>query len=503
MIHNVVINVKVTNTFLNEKLSISNNSKPLKEGVIIKGRITDISGNDLILRLDNGEILQAKTDINIEGLKDTQCAFMVKNIEDNRIFLLPIEQEIFKTSDTDSNNSDSKLESFINNVLENYNIPKSDESIQIISTLLRFKMPLSQENIDKAIKSLNKIISFRDLQEGNKVIALDTEKSPLKESIMQLIKVSSDAESLTNIHDIDLVSNRLTDLKNILSQTTNDINSMSFIDVTESISSKIQPLLSEHTSTKSIIDKIILLMKLGAEISIENYEALSNVLEHGEEITKSLAKLANQARIHKNNINTVSKEESNLLNKVNIESLKINTKESFSKEAVKSFLNSIKDLTEQIKNISSKKSDINESSIKLDSFFNSLEIHNKLNTLFSFLQIPIELRDEENDGHLTILKKNNKLERNSYTFYISLDTKCLKKVDVLCKINPKDLRLDFIVENEFIQFFRNKISHLNRALENLGYQNVLINVREDKEKSLIDIFVDDEMFSNYSIDVRV
>ncbi|SCG83467.1 hypothetical protein DW1_1899 [Proteiniborus sp. DW1] len=502
MIYSVVINVKVTNTFSNEELSINNSSKPLKEGIFIKGKIIEINGNDVVLRLDNGEILQAKTDINIEGLKDLQYTFIVKNIEDNRIFLLPIEQEILDISNTHNNNPVSKLEAFVNRVLEDYNIPKNTENTQIIRTLLSLKMPLSQENVEKTIKSLNKIMNLSDIRTGDKIIALNVEKSPLNESIMKLIKVNSDTETLTIIHDNDLVDSRLTDSNSILLQK-NDINDMSSIDVTKLISSKLQSIFSNDISTKSIIDKVILLMKLGVEISIENYETLSKVLEHGKEIINSLNELANHPRVHSNNDNTILKEDINLFNKINVKPIKVDTENNFNKEVVKLFLTSIKELTEQINNISSKKSGIKESSIKLDNVFKSLELHNKLNTFFSFLQIPIEFRDEQNDGHVTILKKNNKLEKNNYTFYISLDTKYLKKVDVLCKINPRSIRLDFKVENEFIQFFRNKINYLRRALEDLGYQNVLINITEDKEKSLVDIFMDDEMLSSYNIDVRV
>src|SRR5690606_24550353 len=142
------------------------------------------------------------------------------------------------------------------------------------------------------IKSVNKILNLCDLQANSKIIALDSEKNPLKESIVNLIKVGSDVEPLTNTHSKGVVESGYEDSK--INQLLSSDNNKNFIDVTKLVSSKLHALLSEHISTKSIISKVALLTKLGAEVSIENYEILSNIIENGKEITKSQDELTNK-----------------------------------------------------------------------------------------------------------------------------------------------------------------------------------------------------------------
>ncbi len=488
-------------TFSSENLTISSINS-LKEGLYIKGKITEINGKDIVLRLENGEILEAKTNMALDNIKNLLCTFLVKGVEDNIIYLLPIDQGISESSNILNNNPEENLDVFIKKVLENYNIPNNKENVHIIRSLLSFKMSLSQENIDKAVKSLNKVSTLNDTQIGDKIIALDTESSLLDDNIMKLIKVNSNTEFIINNYDND-VDNSFTDLTD-KSVQRNENSNMSFKDATEVVSTKLQSIFPEHTTSTNIIDKIVLLMKLGAEVSIGNLEVLSNSLDRGKGVIKLLLEFANQLKAHSQDDKISSKEGSDTFSKISTNILEINHESNINKENVKSFLNSIKELLGQIDyNIRTKKNEFSKSNIELDRLLQDIELHNKMNSYYSFLQIPIKLNDEKDNSHVTILKKKSKLRKDTYILYISLNTKNLKRVDLLCNINQENIRLDFKVEKEFIQHFSRKAENLSRILKGLGYQNVIINIEEDRENGLMSIFMDDDLLSNYNIDIRV
>lgn len=494
--------MKVTNAYLNEKLSINNN-KPLKEGLFIRAKVAEINGDDITIVLENGEILDAKTNIDLENMKNSLLTFLIKSVQDNKIFLLPIDEGSLLISNIENGDAENKVELFINKVLDDYNLPKNKENVQIVRTMLSFKIPLTQENVTKVIKNLDKINNLKNVQREDKIITFNSGRSPLNENIMKLIKVDSSTDIIRHSYNSEASHNSFSDLTNIVVQN-NSTGNMKFIDVTEIVYSKLESIFPEHNTSTDTINKLVCLMNLDIEISIENIEILTNLLNKGEGITKPLFELFSYLKNHSRSDNIFSSENIDLFNKIKFKPLKVNYENNFNKENVKLFLNEINDLWEQIKSsIINKKNIIKELNIKLDDFFQSIELHNKINSYYSFVNIPIEFNEEKDNSHITILKKKNKLKKNSYVFYISLNTKNLKKVDILCNINYEEIKLDFIVEKEFVSYFTRKLKHLRKSLVNLGYQNIEINFKEDKESDLLSMFIDEDLFLNYNLNIRV
>lgn len=498
-----MIDVKVTNAFFSENL-MSNSNKTLREGVFLKAKVMESNGDDITLILENGEILEAKTNINLGSLKSKLLTFLVKSIEDNKIFLQPINQEDLLSSNIGKESVEEKINIFINKVLDIYNLPKTVENEYIIKTILSLKMPLSQDNIIKTIKYLDKINSLINLGNEEEIITIDSGISPLNDSIMRLIKVNSNSETAGSIIDMsESVNSSFNDLTNMAFKET-EIGSSKFTNVTEMLNSKIESIFHGNTTSINIINKTVMLMNLGYEVSIDNYESLTKLSSHGEGIIRSLLELVNHLMSYNQSDNILLNEDMDLLNEINISTINLKDDNAISKDNIKSFLIKINSVFELIQSATVNRKNLNkETNSKLESFLQNIKLFHKINSYYPFIQLPIEFSEKNSDGNITILKKKNKYKKNSYVFYISINTKNLRKVDVLCNVTYEKIILDFIVEKEFIGYFSGRIKDLKKSLERIGYGNILVNFKEDIETDLTNLFIDDDLLLNYNINIRV
>lgn len=492
-----MIKVKIVDTYLNKNL-ISDN-KALKDGVFIRAKVSEINGESVIIILDSGEILEAKTILNLETMKNQLITFLVKNNEDGKLFLTPINQEDLIKFNNDISKDEVKI--FIAKVLDAYKLPKSDENELIVKTILNFKMPVTQENVTNVIKNVDKLKSLLDIQQGEKVYKVNSEASTLDESIMKLIKVSSDSKIVTNTYENETIYSKI---KNNNMENDNQIRNRGYLDfteVTDIIYSKLKAIYPEDVKSINIINKVVFLMQLGYDVSLKNIERLTNLLDNGEGIIKPLSDLIDYLKNNVENNNDFLKKNNDIFDKANLNLIRVD--DNIIQKKIKIFVNEFSRLTDKVlSSVTTKKNISEELRIKLDDLFDSVEFHNKINSFYNFVHIPIKFSGEDNNSNVFILKKKNKLKKHSYSIYISLNTQNLKKVDIFCNIDHKSINLDFIVDKTFITYFSSKFDYLRKSLKNLGYQNVFIDFKERKEKDIIDIFFDDELF-NYNLNVRV
>lgn len=492
-----MIKVKIVDTYLNKNL-ISDN-KALKDGVFIRAKVSEINGESVNIILDSGEILEAKTILNLETMKNQLITFLVKNNEDGKLFLTPINQEDLIKFNNDISKDEVKI--FIAKVLDAYKLPKSDENELIVKTILNFKMPVTQENVTNVIKNVDKLKSLLDIQQGEKVYKVNSEASTLDESIMKLIKVSSDSKIVTNTYENETIYSKT---KNNDMENDNQIRNRGYLDfteVTDIICSKLKAIYPEDVKSINIINKVVFLMQLGYDVSLKNIERLTNLLDNGEGIIKPLFDLIGYLKNNVENNNDFLKKNNDIFDKANLNLIRVD--DNIIQKKIKIFVNEFSHLTDKVlSSVTTKKNISEELRIKLDDLFDSVEFHNKINSFYNFVHIPIKFSGEDNNSNVFILKKKNKLKKHSYSIYISLNTQNLKKVDIFCNIDHKSINLDFIVDKTFITYFSSKFDYLRKSLKNLGYQNVFIDFKERKEKDIIDIFFDDELF-NYNLNVRV
>lgn len=68
-----------------------NQESTLKSGAIIKGRIAEISGNNVTINLGDGNFIKGRTQIPLHGLKGQLIEFLVKEASESKLILTPLE----------------------------------------------------------------------------------------------------------------------------------------------------------------------------------------------------------------------------------------------------------------------------------------------------------------------------------------------------------------------------------------------------------------------------
>ena len=493
--------MKIINFNINDKLNID--SKVLKEGTTIRARILEISGNNVTILLENGELLDAKTLISLEGLENKVTTFFVKSIEDGKLILSPVNKEIFNLN-TDrgiNSNVNEVPEGFISKVLAQNNLESNETNILLVKTAIKNKISLTKENIDTLIKTLDKIEGLINIGQDEKILAVKSDKFPTENSVLNLLKVKADTieydrrEGNNQVYDAIKSQKQSNESMGNIENIDNIQSDTELVDVTEIVYPKLKAVFPEDISKQSLINKIVLLSKLEMDISLDNIERINNLLDKGEGITKPLLDLLEFIKENKQKLEGPLNE---------FELVKIDGENEISKESIEKFFRQLRDVIEQLPSyIKSNKNLIKELDIRLNKFLDSLDLHSNMNTYYTFIHIPLKFNEEKENSSLLIVKKKNRRYKNSYSVYISLNTKNLKKVDVYCSINDGKIRADFIVEKEFRDYLSNRFSILKERLNSLGLSNVIINIIEDEKPDILDLFMENDLPSSYNLNIRV
>lgn len=494
--------MKIISFNINGKLNID--SKVLKEGTTIKARVLEVNGSNVRVLLESGELLDAKTLINLEGLKNRLTTFFIKSIEDGKLILSPANSKDFNLISDRSIDSNSAAEGFISKVLAQNNLENNEENILLIKTAINNKMSLTKENIDTLIKTLDKIEGLINIGQDERILAIKSDKSPTADSVMNLLKVKSDMIEYGKLE----VNNQIYDTIKLQKPSDGSMGNIredvELVDVTEVVHSKLEAIFSEDISKQSLINRVVLLTRLGMDTSLDNIEKLDNLIDKGEGIIKPLLDLLEFIEGDKQRVEGSLDENADFYKNIDFELIKIDRENRISRESIENFFRELKDVIEQLPSyIKSNKSLSRELDIRLNKFLDNLDLHSKMNTYYTFVHIPLKFNEEKENSSLIIVKKKNRQYKKSYSVYISLNTKNLKKVDVYCSINDGEIRADFIVEKEFRDYLSNRFKTLRKRLNSLGLNDVIINIREDERQDILNLFMENDLPSSYNLNIRV
>jgi hypothetical protein len=148
---------------------------------------------------------------------------------------------------------------------------------------------------------------------------------------------------------------------------------------------------------------------------------------------------------------------------------------------------------------------------KIDNIQSGIRFLNEINSHSTYIQIPINIMDKKTNGELYILKrdsKRKKIDPESVTMYISLNTCNIGKVDSLLSLTKKSISINIRVEDERVrEFIKESHSELYKRLDDIGYKLVDLKCRiisEDVNLLNINDVVNKEMAgSKVSIDCKI
>ncbi|KPU28234.1 hypothetical protein TR13x_02540 [Caloranaerobacter sp. TR13] len=454
---------KQTQIFINTKIT-----NKLYKNSIIRGKIIKISENIVYIDLGNGDILKANTLIPLERYKNQVLNFLVKDLMDNNIVLTPLEKE-----DTFINDK----ETFIKGLLESNNLNTNHENSEIIENLIRFKMPVNKEMIEKVIKILNKIRNLINTEENENIKYMGTDNDIMSDDILKFLKESTESEK--KLYDNNISKSNI---------------------ITDKIQGELMKILKGNKITPDIIKKVIFLLKSEIKISLNNLKFLSELVNNDSFIRSDLEEFL--ITLHEKNV--ISDKEFNNL-RINLNNLVIKFNEE-DKELLRAYYNNFKQLFEKFELILSERDKVSDEVLdKFQILKDKIIFLNKLNENATFLYYPLYFTDRNEliNKFYILDKRKFKGKRENLNIMISLQTNKFDKVKILANIVRNSITVDFYMDkHSYIKIFRKSDYKLKDSLINCGYNKVLINYVIGEDVDPLDVLSDRDV-GNYLLDIRV
>ncbi len=451
-----------------------------KEGSIFKAEILEILEDFILLDVRGQKPIKASSDIDLKSLVGKEISFLVKSNENGKMELKPLIKEGLVSESLGEESKDS-----IRKILNNFNIKETELSLDLVESLMEYKVPVSEENVLEAIKTLEKLVELRSLDEEDKVVLF--EKENLAETKLEKEPAYIKQESTEALEDEIIRISEKTNVKNLLIVDKNSY--------------------PEKEDLSNIIKSI-----LGNKVNFEEKE-LNKIISFfiKKDIKTSLSNIKNFESLSKNPI-----EFAKVFDKLSELLSELDGKVSFNK---------LKDLPSQIQlkrgnieeaseNIKELKEVLEESSLKLQNSSNIKkeinEIENKLDFLkemdqdLSLVFIPINYGEKELDGVLTLLKENKGKENpeDKLNVFINLNTNNLGNIKISCQASRNLLSIKIKIKESDINLFESTKESLINKIESTGYLVDKIDFIVEKSMTLVDTIASNPN-PVYFLDVKV
>ncbi len=151
----------------------------LKAGDSFKGVVVDIKQNSVTLKIDDNNVINAKSLVTPDLRIGEKASFTVKETNSGQIFV-----EISKTESENVN--------FIKELLNNAEMPATKENIELVKALIDNNMPVDKETISKGLyfKYANEefIANSDEANQNFKNVDFSANKSEVLEKVLFLLK---------------------------------------------------------------------------------------------------------------------------------------------------------------------------------------------------------------------------------------------------------------------------------------------------------------------------
>ncbi|WMM26717.1 hypothetical protein RBU61_08560 [Tissierella sp. MB52-C2] len=478
--------MKIQSLLLNN-IILKNKEDMFKEGNILEGKIVDILGKNIIIDIKNYGTFEAnlETDLNIK--LDDEVSFLVKSSDDNKVQLKPLVQEeliSYKSIHKKENDSIIKL-------LKGLNIKETKESIEIVKSLMKYNIPITEKNLNYCIKTLDKLYQLSNLKEDDKVILLNS--TNLNESLAEDNDISVEKMDIKSFLIID--KDEFKEYRDISQQIKN------FMGNESKVLMENQPKLSIIKGTEeSIINNIDI------DFSDEDIKIITFFLKNN--IKSSLNNIKNIRDFNEDPIEFSKdfKEIDNILSKIKSPELTKAKAMSYEDNILKN-INLIKDerVVELQKIINNLK---NDSDLQLREDLNRLESKidflNEINRDLSFVFFPINYEKRNLDGIITLIKEDKRKKRNNdkINIFINLETHNLGNIKVSCELSSNNLYIKINVKRKDLELFKSTEQHLVEKIQSIGYSLDRVEFIIDDNIEIIDTIIPNPV-PTYILDLKV
>ncbi|AFS78623.1 hypothetical protein Curi_c16150 [Gottschalkia acidurici 9a] len=261
------------------------------------------------------------------------------------------------------------------------------------------KVPI--ETGSKDAKTLvNTQAGSEKIQSANQSEEINIMKNVKPEVAVNISKVLIDNN--TELHE---KNNEFIKFEEVVKHITEEKSEVRFKDITESVKDILKNVFSENNisknnTTESIIQKIVFLTKSGIDISINNLDKLTRLIEKGETLNNQLEEVVKIAA--KDGI-IDEKTKEDILSKTKNLNIKFDNNDAI---RIKDYYRELSDTMEKLlANISSKEKVSEELNLKARSLNDNIDFINKINDKSTMMLIPFNLNNREIQNNLYILSK--------------------------------------------------------------------------------------------------
>lgn len=457
-----MISLKIENLLLNN-IILNNKEEIFKEGSTFIGKIIELLDQRVLIDIKGHGTLQATLETDLKLILGDEISFLVKSSNDNKIVLKPL-----MVDDIQSNNI--KESSSISKLLYSFNIKETKLSIGLAENLMKYNVPITEQNLVEGIKNLEKVIQLISMNDEEKVILIN--------SSVKNITTDESKEQFVTIKDVETKESFKTENNN--SKNITFVDKESFIDK-EDIKYLLVVNKNDYPDKKDF--SIIVKDFLGNENNVnsninvnaedEYVKLISFLIKHN--IKPSLNNIKNIKEFNNNPIEFAEdfKQINTLISKLEhgktTEGLLDNGADISSKEIISNRESKLDELQKLIQNFDSK---INlQSKEELRNLENKIEFLRDLNKDLSFLFLPIHYGKDSLDGILTLLKekKNKKTMNDKINIFINVNTNNLGNIKISCQLTGNSLNIKINIKNEDLKLFQSKEKHLIEKILSIGY----------------------------------
>ena len=496
-------------------------------GQAITGEVVYVNGNDILLSLGKNQLLQAGLEGNMTATEGQMLTFQIKNNTGSKVVLSPL----FENMGQNPN---------ITRALEAAGIPETESTAAMVKAMMEEGMPIDKQSLYQ----MNRIMNANPEANIQTLVQMNRLQIPItEENIFQF-------EAYKNYEH--QISNSLTDIAEAFTQSFQQLTGSNNLsqglqfygqvlelltgaipgngEKNSSAQALIEPMTSQEVSDGALGAGGGLLSGQGGSLSGEDLNALLGQMKQAgvpEELTNAVAenKLSGQEFL---------KELSGLLQK---EDLPFQDKlfELLEGKEFKSLLKnemnkqwlllpeevgqeqSVDKLYERLNHQMNRLGQVASAAAGPESALaqtvanvnQNIDFMNQLNQMFTYVQIPLKMQNQEASGELFVYTNKKSLAKADGTVsaLLHLDMEHLGSVDVHVSLTGQKVSTQFyLADDSALDLIADNIDLLNSRLEKRGYSMTAEFIHRDEETNVMDEMMKQDknisVLSGYSFDAR-
>ncbi len=480
------------------QLSKSNQSlSHVSAGDTLQGEIVDIKHHAILLKLLNGQVVNAKLSQQMEFQMGDRVTFEVKTVTDEQIELKPVLEQ-------DYNPKSNRL----SQVLQQAGLSTNPKNLELVETLMKHQMPIDKTFLQKALMLSH---SFKSVPVEHLLILMKND-----------IPVNQD-----NLNQLSKWVNHQQDLGKAMAQLTEDCANISNTEMKEHLTSILSSTESKNASPSDLAlsDNTLTLGKHFSTEELSHFEARINqsLKPFGHEIKLDSSTSFGEL-IHKLESMTIPDklrqslrhQMTSRLSDAFKEPMLLSPERLKNEEPVTEFFNkTYKKIIILLETLSTYPEQEGSALTKQASLIKqNLSFNHAINQNYTFVELPVLIHNQVMDSQLYVFQKKDTLKTKNpnqrVTALLRLDCAALKHLDIFVAKQDKSIVCQFYVEDkELKDFFAGHLEKLHGIINSSGLHVQELSVQVSKEtfdpiKDFLDKDNDlEQKLQRYSFDMRV